>query len=329
MEEGKRYYRLGLFVVSAIAVLGVLLFVLGGRRFFQPTYTFETYLDQSVAGLQPGSQLQFRGVPLGQVSEILTSGATYERDVPLSQRRNYIVVRARVNVSADEVSQIRQEAQHMVARGLRAQTQLAGISGQQYLALDYFDPASSPPLKFNWTPRYTYVPSAPSRSAEITAKLQVFLANLSDVDLKDISKNADRLLTNLNNQLRDLPLGEIFASTQVVLKNANSALMHADRMMADPDLKRSVDNVNALTGNLRGLADHGDLTRALARTNEALERLNGMLTDNQYDARVIVRDLRATTENLRELSTTVRRNPAGALIGGPPERVRLPDENSQ
>ena len=34
-------------------------------------------------------------------------------------------------------------------------------------------------------------------------------------------------------------------------------------------------------------------------------------------------------DNLRELSATIKRYPAGALISGPPEKVRLPVEKSQ
>ena len=73
MGESRRHIRLGLFVVISVAILAAVLFVLGGREFFQPTFTFETYFDQSIAGLDLGAPVRFRGVPLGQVSEILTS----------------------------------------------------------------------------------------------------------------------------------------------------------------------------------------------------------------------------------------------------------------
>src|ERR1700745_789147 len=102
MDEGKRHYRLGLFVVVSILTVAVLLFILGGRKLFQPTYTFETYFDEAVAGLKIGAPLRYRGVPLGEVTEILDSAAVYERDVPLAKRRDYIVVRARVTLSAVE-----------------------------------------------------------------------------------------------------------------------------------------------------------------------------------------------------------------------------------
>ena len=70
MEEGKRYIRLGLFVVVTVMLLAAVLCA-RGRKLFQPTFTFETYFNESVAGLELGAPVRFRGVPLGQVSEIL------------------------------------------------------------------------------------------------------------------------------------------------------------------------------------------------------------------------------------------------------------------
>src|SRR5215831_134277 len=327
MDEGKRHYRLGLFVVVSVTALAVLLFVLGGRKLFQPTYTFETYFAESVAGLEVGAPLRYRGVPLGEVSEILDSAAAYERDVPLEKRRNYIVVRAKVTLSAIEATQVRRDAPQLVKLGLRAQTLLAGITGQQYLGLDFLDPAKHPPLEFDWTPKYQYVPSAPSRTGEILAKAQVFVANLSEVDVKKLDENLNRLLVKLNDKVGELPVAQLSADADNVLRNANATIVRAEPLVGD--LKQNLDNLTVLTRSLRGVADRGDLDRTLTHIDEGIERLNGLLGDNRYDVRVIVRDLRVTADNLRELSATIKRYPAGALIGGPPEKVRLPVEKSQ
>src|SRR5215475_7666965 len=227
MDEGKRHYRLGVFVVVSIMVLAVLVFVLGGRKLFQPTFTFETYFASSVAGLEIGSPLRYRGVPLGAVSEILDSAAVYERDVPLDKRRNYIVVRAKVTLSAVEALQVRRDAPELVKLGLRAQTQLAGITGQQYLALDYLDPAKHGPLEFGWTPTYAYVPSAPSRTGEIIANAQVFMANLSELDVKKLDADLNRLLVNVNAKIGELPVAQLSADADNVLRNANATIVRA------------------------------------------------------------------------------------------------------
>ena len=327
MDEGKRHYRLGVFVVVSIMVLAVLLFALGGRKLFQPTYTFETYFATSVAGLDIGAPLRYRGVPLGEVSEILDSAAVYERDVPLDKRRKYIVVRAKVTLSAVEAIQVKHDAPELVKLGLRAQTQLAGITGQQYLALDYLDPAKYPPLQFGWTPKYEYVPSAPSRTGEIIAKAQLLMANLSEVDVKRLDADLNRLLVNLNDKIGELPVAQLSADADNALRSANATLVRVEPLVAE--LKQTVDNAVVVTRSLRAVADRGDVDRTITQIDEAIERLNGLMGDNQYDVRVIVRDLRVTADNLRELSATIKRYPAGALIGGPPQKVRLPVEKSQ
>jgi len=74
--------------------------------------------------------------------------------VPIERRREYIVVRVVVTASAREVAQMRKDATTLVRKGLRARTQLAGVTGQQYLSLDFMDPRKYPPLEYSWTPRY-------------------------------------------------------------------------------------------------------------------------------------------------------------------------------
>ena len=58
--------------------------------------------------------------------------------------------------------------------------------------------------------------------------------------------------------------------------------------------------------------------------DKAAQRADALLADNQYDVRAIVQDLRTTSTNLRTLSDSVKRYPAGALLAGPPDKVQLP-----
>jgi ABC-type transporter Mla subunit MlaD len=331
MEESTGYRRLGLFIVVSVTVLGAAIFVLGARDWFQPSFTFETYFNNSIAGLDLGAPVRFRGVPLGQVTQILTSAATYERDVPLDKRREYIVVRVKVNVSAREAVQMRQDAVALSRRGLRAQTQLAGITGQQYLALDFMDPRKYPPLEFGWTPRYTYLPSAPSSVGEIVSKAQSFLAGLNEADIKQLGQNLNRLVSDVDNKLGQLPLAELSASAQNILTNAdatlgriNSAATHLDSLVGDPALPETLQNIQVLSDHLRKMSDDGDLDRLVTGMDQTAERLQIMLGDNQYDVRVIVQDLRVTASNLRTLSETIKRDPAGVLLGGRPDKVHIP-----
>ena len=206
---------------------------MGGRSLFQPTFTFETYFNESVAGLEIGAPVKFRGVPLGQVTQILTSGALYQENLPVGQRKPYIVVRAKVSgSSAAQTRQMREDAQKNVELGLRVQTQLAGITGQQYLALDYFDPKTYPPLQFDWTPEYPYVPSAPSLTGTIIANAQRFIASLNEADVKDLGQNLNKLIVNLNAKLDKVPLAELSTELKGALKSARQTIDRVDRVIA-------------------------------------------------------------------------------------------------
>jgi phospholipid/cholesterol/gamma-HCH transport system substrate-binding protein/paraquat-inducible protein B len=78
------------------------------------------------------------------------------------------------------------------------------------------------------------------------------------------------------------------------------------------------------TEQLRRFAATGELDRTVRRIDELASRLNAVVRDNGYDVRVIVQDLRVSADTIRTLSDTIKRNPAGVLLGGPPEKVQFP-----
>jgi phospholipid/cholesterol/gamma-HCH transport system substrate-binding protein/paraquat-inducible protein B len=191
------------------------------------------------------------------------------------------------------------------------------------------------------------VPSAPSLSGEIISNAQQFIASLNEADVKELGRNLNTLVVNLNRRVEALPVAELAAETMALLKDTRGAVnrlnailakpdidatMHnletasgrLDRLLAEPGLTRSVDNTAALTGRLRELAESGDVDRMVKSVDDLAQRLDAVVGDNQYDLRVIVQDLRATAGNLRTLSETLKRYPAGALVGGPPEKLQLP-----
>ncbi len=350
MTEETRYRRLGVFVFAALALIVGVLFLLGGRSLFQSTFTFETYFNDSIAGLEIGSPLRFRGVPLGQVTEILPSWTEYEWQVPSNKRRGYIVVRATISQNREWIERIRHEAGDMVKAGLRAQTQLAGITGQQYLGLDILDPVQYPPLPFDWKPRYVYVPAAPSLTSQIIANVQHFLANLDKLDVAALGRNLNALIENLNNKISEVPVAELSAEASAVLTDARTTINHLDGiltgpdiplflrnlgqasgrldgLLGDPGLKQTIDNVADVSVRLRRFAASGELDRTVRRIDELASRLDGTVGDNRYDVRVIVQDLRVTADNIRTLSDNLKRNPAGILLGGPPEKVQFPGKS--
>jgi phospholipid/cholesterol/gamma-HCH transport system substrate-binding protein/paraquat-inducible protein B len=228
-----------------------------------------------------------------------------------------------VSLSGREVAQMRRDALSLVATGLRAQTQLAGITGQQYLALDILDPGKYAPLPFEWTPRYVYVPSAPSSAGEIIARAQSFLASLNEADIKTLGQNLNVLVSDLDMKLRQMPLTQLATNLQEAFKSANGTLARLDRLLADPSLKQTIDNAAVVSGRVREVTEDGQLNRLAKDLEDTSERLDALVGDNQYDVRTAVEDLRTTASNLRAVSEALRQYPAGVLVGGPPEKIKL------
>ena len=61
---------IGAFVLGAIILIIGALIVLGGGKFFQRTTLVVMYFQGSVAGLSAGSPVNFRGVSVGQVTNV-------------------------------------------------------------------------------------------------------------------------------------------------------------------------------------------------------------------------------------------------------------------
>ena len=324
MNDSARYVPLGLFVIVSVGIAVAALGVLGWRTWLSPTLTFETYFDQSVSGLGIGAPVSFRGVPLGQVTEIVTSASLYESGVPIERRHDYIVVRGKADLSAAAADQLKRDIPALIARGLRAQTQLAGVTGQQYLELDFLDPQKYPPLPFAWKPDDIYLPSAPSVAGDIIQKAQAFLASLDDADVGRLSRNLDALVRDLDRKIDELPVSQLSKRMEEVLGEARTTLARIDALVADPSLRQTLDHAAAITARLQAISNSGELDRLIAHASDATVRLDTLLADNQADVRTIVADLRATSQNLLELSKALDRDPAGTLLGGPPPEVRLP-----
>lgn len=124
----------------------------------------ETYIKQSVTGLDTGAAVRFRGVKIGQVTFIGLSGDIYESHLPFHDRRQYVVVRMQIfgeKVNAEQISEF-------VKNHLRARVRSMGITGVNYIEFDFVNSsADSSPLPYSWKPEYPVIPSLPNQADEI------------------------------------------------------------------------------------------------------------------------------------------------------------------
>jgi ABC-type transporter Mla subunit MlaD len=137
----------------------------------------------------------------------------------------------------------------------------------------------------------------------------------------------NKLVVVLNKKVEEVPLAELYGKASALLTDSRVVANDLKRILAKPEIDETLHNLAATSGRLRKFADSGEIDQLGKNFDDLAQRLDAVVGDNQYDMRVIVRDLRSTADNLRTLSETLKRYPAGALIGGPPEKLHFPGES--
>ena len=293
-RNSAQYYRLGIFVLIGAAALVALVLIFGAKSLFTKTMVVETYIKESVQGLDVGAPVRFRGVRIGQVSYIGLSGSLYEEDMPPSERRQYVVVRMMVEkLNYDNVEYV----EKLVADGMRAQIRGQGITGVNYIELDFVkDPNKLKELPFSWTPDYPVVPSQPSPVNVLLDNVEDALKNFNHLNLAKTQDEVNTLLVNLNG---------------MVAGDGNKG----------NGLNESVKQLNALLGKVNKATDNQELAVLIEQLTGSIIVLRQTLTTMQGDLTISADNVRQITNNVNDLSQKANDYPSWLLFGQPPKRV--------
>jgi len=347
MPAKANYFKLGLFILAAIAITVAMVLALGAGKLFQRTVTLETYIDDSVQGLDIGSKVRYRGVLLGEVKRLGFTAEQYELDKPLGQRKPYVLVEAVLKLSRlgplanADVDLMKQYIDH----GLRIRVAPQGITGVNYLELDFVDPLTNPPLPIDWQPQNPYIPSARAKLVQFTNQIETVLRALEEVNFKKLARDINSLVLTATHKLDKLPVEKIGTEastllselretnrklaelvggeeTKAAIAEIRAAGARLRQVLANPALETLPDDVVSAANRVRALADSERLHRAIANLDSTLARLDQALAGSEHDIAATLVNLRQTSENLRELTEAARRYPAGTLFGAPPPPIR-------
>ena len=345
MSQQANYFRLGLFILLAIVVFVAIVLALSAGQLFSRTVVLETYFDESVQGLDIGSLVKYRGVQLGRVTKVGFTYERYEQDRPRAQRKQYVLVESEVNpalitVAADlDPERMRQT----IEQGLRVRIAPVGITGTAYLEIDFLDPSRYPVLPVDWTPEHLYIPSAPSTYNQIVSGAQNLVVKLDKLDIESVLADMQRLLLTANSKLEQAPVDKIARDLDATLKEVRTLAAQVNKvvgspdtaqavkdiaataarareLMANPKLDRVPEDAAAAVARLRELVEGPELRQSLASADRLLRRLDELTAGSDADIAGALANLRRLSENLRDLSDTVRRYP-GVFLNDPPKAV--------
>jgi hypothetical protein len=175
------------------------------------------------------------------------------------------------------------------------------------------DPKLYPPLKVPWTPKYWYVPSAPSQLGRLLDSVDRTLANLEKFDVAGLSKGLNRTLDTADATLRKLNELDV----KGLSRNANQVLVDAGGAVAE--IKGLAADARTDLRDMKLAAVGSDADRLLsnldARLGVLIEKLNAIDVRSLNDTLAGTREAaRSLNEALQEL----KRYPSGFLFGGAP-----------
>ena len=346
MSLKANYYKLGLFVIGAAAMLVLLLIILGTGRLFQQKVLIESYFNESVQGLDIGSKVKYRGVVVGEVTHIGFTYTKYQLDKPQPERLRYVLVEANVrprliggraggDITRPETARVE------IEKGLRIRLAPQGITGTNYLEIDYVDPKANPELPIDWVPDNLYIPSAPSTfsqfvssAADVIGRLQQLdlegtLVNLNkllvtmnsraeSLDTRQLSDNANRVLAKVDKKLDQLPMDQIGKDSTALLADLRTTNQKLAAILDDPAWKKLPTDADAAVVQVKKLVDDPNLARTLMHLQSTLAKLDRVFGGGERELSVTLQNLRQITDNLRDLTEEAKQYPSRVILGEPP-----------
>jgi phospholipid/cholesterol/gamma-HCH transport system substrate-binding protein len=309
MDRDTNYVVVGAFVLLVIGIAVSFVYWYTDQRDKHTYRRYEIYYDGTVAGLTAGSPVRYLGVDVGKVARI-----TLE---PPDRKRVEVVAEIEESAPIDS--------------GTTALLSLQGITGLLFIDLQE-DPKSKPgPLPQGQ--RYPVIRSAPSdldellRSLPALAKRAIDLVNHVDqVFSEENVKNLKETLANLNAASQRAPV--LVREIEGLTANMAHTSDEVDAAAADfrkvtndaaPDLKVTLANLRRISESLDSTADR--LNDFMVKNEPALSRFTGQ---GLPELERLLHESRATVRDIRDLSRSLRQNPAELLYESNYHGVELP-----
>ena len=348
MSMKPNYFKIGVFVILAIALIFGAAVVFGAGLFAQEKIYFETYFTEPISGLNVGSPIELRGVNIGKVEKIAFVSKIYGDMVQSIEKTTKYGLCVVVVGSAPRESwqglpleQAKPLLLQMVARGLRMQITSNLLTGQSYLQADYFNPEEFPPLDIEWQPEHIYIPSAPSDMTTLRESVNSVLDMLRKIDVEKVLDSLDKAINDANiGELSQQAIGLLGEArlkvraldTETLSASANQVLASLDRTVVDanvPELSQQLQSfiteVRQTNENLQKLlasptATQSNIPEMIARINSALSRIDKLIANERPELEIILANFREISENIKDLTGSLKEHPSELLLSKPPSK---------
>ena len=283
----KKNFLLGIFVISALIVGIIMLIGFGLLESFRPKVYLVTYTNESVQGVNIGSQVKFRGVSVGSVENISILSDNKLIKIEMSITPDAFIFRKMTNEEMRK-NLCRKMLQDEIKSGLNCRLDYAGITGLRYVELDFFtDNGIIKDVDPVLSHEQIYIPMVPSVFSSMFNMLNESLTRISKIKFEEMS---DNIIQSLNE------IRAIFNSDEVKNTIVN--------------IETISNNLEKVTSSINGVFSNEKLEALIGNLEEAIksfERL-GKSAESELlksDIPSSSRQLRDTLQNISELKGKV------------------------
>jgi phospholipid/cholesterol/gamma-HCH transport system substrate-binding protein len=301
--------KVGAFVLGCFSVLAFTLIYLINAQLGVHTVPYRTYLRYA-GGLEPGASVLFGGINVGKVTAV--------RPAASDPTRIEILLNVKDNTPLNEKS--------VAKLGLLSVMSSAALS---------ITTGSNDAKRL---PAGSTIPSQEAASLdEISDKLTVVADNANGLitevrgELHGISGDARTLLANLNSvtgQSNQRKIREVLDNVDAMLATERPKIDHlTDQLNAlSQHADETIQNVNGTVSEVREPVrkDLAELQDTLLETKRLLADMQVLVKANDYKIDDTIENLRTATENLDELTESVKQRPWSMIRIKQPEDRKVP-----
>jgi ABC-type transporter Mla subunit MlaD len=310
MTKMSTHFKLGLFTLAALAALVVTGIVLGVHLTSGTTVAYHTYFDESVAGLDVGSVVEYRGVRIGSVAEIAIAPDRRHVDVELALHQREA---RRLGLAASPPA-------------VRAQLANQGITGVKNVELDFFDPQSNPRPQLPFPPAAHYIPSRRSLLKGLAENLETLGERLPDLIERGTNALAklDLILDDIRDQRLATRFGDTIDRAGRAIGDIQRLVRHVDGAKLPEQTARTLHDLDAAFARLDGALAHvdgdGGLIASARRATDSIGELGRAAAGSTDDVAAALREIGDAARAVRELAESIDRDPGMLVSGRAPSR---------
>jgi len=297
--------KVGVFVLASIAVMVFTLIYLVNAEFRGGGVHFRTYLRYA-GGLEAGNDVLFAGITAGKVMAVRPWAQDPTRIEILLQLKRGIPVNEKSVAKLGSISLMSDPAL-MITPGSNAARRLAPgavIPSEEALSIDDLEGEISTLAKN----ANTLVAQAQGELGGISTDTRKLLGNLNSITGPPNQKRIETLLEQTNGLVAterpkiDHIADQLLALTQhadAVMEKMGPVVDHADG---------AIQNANSTLGDLR-TKDLAELQSTLKEARGLLANMQVILRANDYKLDDTIENLRIATENLDQLTDSLKQRP--------------------